>query len=98
MTEVDFVIPCIDDNLRTGNKLKRQQSLLMFIFLLFRDRFRTMCNVVGDAIGCAVVERLSRSDFGNDLEANQSQMQEIGISSNISDDISAVSHQNHNVS
>ena len=39
-------------------------------FVVFRDRFRTTCNVVGDAIGAAVVERLSVADFGNELNLN----------------------------
>ena len=39
----------------------------------FRDRFRTVLNVLGDAIGAGIVEHLSRDEL---READQSKMEE----------------------
>lgn len=41
----------------------------------FRDRFRTVVNVLGDAIGAGIVEHLSRDELKN---ADQSKMEEGG--------------------
>jgi hypothetical protein len=44
--------------------------------LFFRDRFRTVCNITGDGIGAAVVERFSRNDFGDDLAPDMEELQD----------------------
>ena len=44
-------------------------------FLSIRDRFRTVVNVLGDAIGAGIVEHLSRDELMN---ADQSKMEEGG--------------------
>lgn len=41
--------------------------------MLFRDRFRTVLNVLGDAIGAGIVAHLSRDEL---KEADQSKMEE----------------------
>lgn len=32
-------------------------------FILFRDRFRTMINVMGDSLGAGIVNHLSKSEL-----------------------------------
>lgn len=34
-----------------------------FLFLLFRDRFRTMVNVMGDALATGIMAHICRKDF-----------------------------------
>ncbi|XP_046854326.1 excitatory amino acid transporter-like isoform X2 [Xenia sp. Carnegie-2017] len=36
---------------------------LLYSIDWFLDRFRTACNVTGDAVGCAVIEKFSHADF-----------------------------------
>ena len=39
--------------------------------VFLRDRFRTTCNITGDAFGAAVVERFSRNDLGPEIEPEE---------------------------
>lgn len=36
--------------------------------VFLRDRFRTTCNITGDAFGAAVIEKFSRNDLGPEME------------------------------
>ena len=39
--------------------------------VFLRDRFRTTCNITGDAFGAAVVEKFSRNDLGPEIEPEE---------------------------
>ena len=45
--------------------------IIYFIFFLCRDRFRTVVNVLGDAIGAGIVAHLSRDELREADEANK---------------------------
>lgn len=44
---------------------------MMIIFFFCRDRFRTVVNVLGDAIGAGIVAHLSRDELREADEANK---------------------------
>ena len=48
---------------------------MIFIVFFSRDRFRTVVNVLGDAIGAGIVGHLSRDELKN---ADQADMEEGG--------------------
>ncbi|XP_028409361.1 excitatory amino acid transporter-like [Dendronephthya gigantea] len=41
---------------------------LLYSIDWFLDRFRTVCNITGDGVGAAVVEKFSRDDFDDDFD------------------------------
>ena len=45
----------------------------MSLLFVFRDRFRTMTNVLGDAIGAGIVEHMSRDELREADLANMEQ-------------------------
>lgn len=55
--------------------LQTEFHFLIFIVWLSRDRFRTVVNVLGDAIGAGIVGHLSRDELKN---ADQADMEEGG--------------------
>lgn len=50
---------------------------MMIIFFFCRDRFRTVVNVLGDAIGAGIVAHLSRDELREADEANIGDDQEL---------------------
>lgn len=55
-------------------KMKR---IRMMMYWLYRDRLRTTTNVLGDSIGAAIIEFLSRDELQNsDLEMGNSVLEE----------------------
>ena len=55
--------------------LQTEFHFLIFIVFFSRDRFRTVVNVLGDAIGAGIVGHLSRDELKN---ADQADMEEGG--------------------
>lgn len=56
-----------------GSSLRHSNFLAYFLVVSFRDRFRTVLNVLGDAIGAGIVAHLSRDEL---MKADQSKMEE----------------------
>lgn len=46
-------------------------SVFILHFDFYRDRFRTAINVLGDAVGACIVERLSLKDLQADANATR---------------------------
>lgn len=53
--------------------MSRRLSNIFYLDASFRDRFRTVLNVLGDAVGAGIVAHLSRDEM---KEADQSKMEE----------------------
>lgn len=54
-------------------RIIKSKSTLSHLFSFSRDRFRTVVNVLGDAIGAGIVEHLSRDELE---AADKSKMEE----------------------
>lgn len=60
-------------NFKIDDSFFRGSTFLYLYFASSRDRFRTVVNVLGDAIGAGIVEHLSRDEL---MDADRNKMEE----------------------